>query len=98
MTFRGRRHNNMGSKIRTGDAGRRRQHAALLSMARCARVTAEALERRVCLSNTPIISEFLAQNNSGLTDENGDRGDWIELYNPTAADINLDGYYLTDSA
>jgi hypothetical protein len=63
------------------------------------RATVEGLEdRRLLAADTPIISEFLAVNNSGIQDEDGNRSDWIELYNPTAADINLDGYYLTDDA
>jgi hypothetical protein len=45
---------------------------------------------------TPIISEFMALNSKTLADEDGDHGDWIELFNPTANDINLGGYYLTD--
>lgn len=44
------------------------------------------------------ISEFVADNESGLTDEDGDLSDWIELYNPTAAPINLVGYKLADSS
>jgi hypothetical protein len=63
------------------------------------RATVEGLEdRRLLAVSTPIISEFLAVNNSGIQDEDGNRSDWIELYNPTASDINLDGYYLTDDA
>ena len=42
------------------------------------------------------ISEFLAINNSGLVDRDGARSDWIELHNPTGADVNLGGYSLTD--
>ncbi len=34
-------------------------------------------------------------NNPARPEYNSD--DWIELYNPTAADIQLDGYYLSDS-
>src|SRR5690349_1615327 len=65
----------------------------------------EALEDRTLMSvgvtmttTAPIISEFLAVNNSGLRDQDGQRSDWIELYNPTAGDVNLDGYYLTDNS
>jgi hypothetical protein len=43
-----------------------------------------------------IINEFLAENGSGLKDEDGQEEDWIELYNrgSTAADLN--GWSLTD--
>jgi len=52
-----------------------------------------------------IISEFMAINGSKvplesgeLLDEDGDSSDWIEIYNPTNAAIDLDGWYLTDQA
>jgi CotH protein/lamin tail-like protein len=46
----------------------------------------------------PIISEFMASNTTTITDENGNYPDWIEIYNPDNAPINLNGWYLTDSA
>ncbi|MHB1036837.1 MAG: lamin tail domain-containing protein [Pirellulales bacterium] len=58
----------------------------------------EQLESRLVLSADPFISEFLAVNNTGLADQNGDYSDWIEIHNPTTADINLDSWYLTDDA
>lgn len=42
------------------------------------------------------INEFLAGNVSGLTDEDGDRPDWIELYNRGTTAVNLLGWSLTD--
>ncbi len=42
------------------------------------------------------INEFMASNASGLTDEDGERSDWIELHNPNAWSVNLAGYALTD--
>lgn len=44
----------------------------------------------------PIITEFLAINNSGLKDENGDYSDWIELFNGDSQPVNLQGWFLTD--
>ena len=44
------------------------------------------------------ITEFMADNRSGLKDEDGDRSSWIELYNGSAAPINLKGWFLTDSS
>ena len=35
-------------------------------------------------------------SNTALLDEDGDTPDWIELYNSSNADINLDGYFITD--
>ena len=58
----------------------------------------ERLEAREMLAADVIISEFLASNSGGLRDGDGDSSDWIELYNTTAAPIDLGGYYLTDDA
>ncbi|HQG47733.1 MAG TPA: lamin tail domain-containing protein, partial [Sedimentisphaerales bacterium] len=44
----------------------------------------------------PIITEFAASNDNGLTDFQGDSSDWIELHNPTEAVMSLEGWYLTD--
>ncbi|HRZ92734.1 MAG TPA: lamin tail domain-containing protein, partial [Candidatus Paceibacterota bacterium] len=44
------------------------------------------------------ISEFMAVNQSGIQDEDGDRSDWIEIHNPTAAAVSLEGWFLTDAA
>ena len=63
------------------------------------RASFERLEdRRLMALTTPIITEFLAVNDGSIQDEDGNRSDWIEIYNPTPADINLDGYFLTDDA
>jgi hypothetical protein len=45
-----------------------------------------------------IINEFTASNDTGILDEDGMTSDWIEIYNPTSATIDLDGWYLTDNA
>jgi hypothetical protein len=47
-------------------------------------------------TNTIRINEFLALNQSGITDEDGEFSDWIEIYNPTSSPINLQGYSITD--
>jgi hypothetical protein len=46
----------------------------------------------------PIISELMAANTNVIADEDGAYSDWIELHNPDEADVNLTGWYLTDSA
>jgi hypothetical protein len=46
---------------------------------------------------TPVITEFLASNDQGLLDQDGDSSDWIEIHNPTAGFVDLGGSYLTDS-
>lgn len=45
-----------------------------------------------------IISEVMASNRSTLADEDGAYSDWIELHNPSAQAVDLNGWYLTDSA
>ena len=47
---------------------------------------------------TPVISEFMASNETTLADEDGDFPDWIEIFNPTDEPVNLAGYSLTDDA
>lgn len=48
------------------------------------------------ISGKLVINEFMADNETTITDANGDYDDWIELYNNTANDISLSGYYLSD--
>lgn len=58
----------------------------------------ETLEARNLLAAQPVISEFLAANQSGLQDEDGDTSDWIEIYNSGDDAVDLFGYSLTDDA
>ena len=44
------------------------------------------------------VSEFLADNKRNITDEDGDHSDWIEISNTTNAEINLEGWHLSDNA
>jgi spore coat protein CotH len=46
----------------------------------------------------PSLSEFMAQNDTVLADEDGAFSDWIEIYNPGPGVTNLNGFYLTDDA
>src|SRR5438046_4864024 len=67
-----------------------------------------ALVRSLCLSclfcwaisaqSQVVISEFMASNSKTLADENGDFSDWVELFNSGPAEVNLGGWFLTDSA
>ncbi|MHA3770583.1 lamin tail domain-containing protein [Verrucomicrobiota bacterium sgz303538] len=57
----------------------------------------------ILLCTTPawadvIISEFVASNQNGLRDEEGDVSDWIELYNDGTSAVNLSGWRLTDDS
>lgn len=49
------------------------------------------------LEKPPYISEFMASNSRTLKDETGQYNDWIEIYNPSEAPLDLGGWYLTDS-
>jgi hypothetical protein len=46
----------------------------------------------------PRINEFLAANNRGLADGDGEALDWIEIYNPGAKAVPLGGWALSDDA
>lgn len=48
------------------------------------------------LAATPRISEFVAINGASFTDGDGNTPDWIEIYNPDQAPLDLGGYHLTD--
>jgi len=43
-----------------------------------------------------VLSEILAENDTGVHDEDGDTSDWIELYNGGSEVVNLGGWFLTD--
>ncbi|MBN8248779.1 MAG: CotH kinase family protein, partial [Verrucomicrobia bacterium] len=45
----------------------------------------------------PVISEFLASNQGGLLDEDGEASDWIEIHNPDASPVALRGWSLSDT-
>ncbi|HXJ61444.1 MAG TPA: CotH kinase family protein [Verrucomicrobiae bacterium] len=48
-------------------------------------------------SQNLIISEFMAANNSGVRDADGDFSDWIEIYNPERGPASLAGWYVSDN-
>jgi len=60
------------------------------------RLRLEPLEPRVLLSGTPILSEFMAINDSFLADEDGNCSDWVEVYNPGPESVSLLDWCLTD--
>src|SRR6266540_2118806 len=43
------------------------------------------------------ISEFMADNQNGIRDEDGDHSDWLELYNASLTSVDLGGWFLTDN-
>jgi len=52
----------------------------------------------LAVQGAPVISEFMADNASGLTDGAGRHSDWIEIHNPAAAAQDMAGWHLTDNA
>lgn len=44
------------------------------------------------------INEFMAGNDSFIADDFGEYDDWIELYNPGAASVDVGGWYITDDS
>ena len=44
----------------------------------------------------PRLSEIMADNRSGLSDEDGDEVDWLEIQNPNPVAQDIAGWYLTD--
>ncbi|MBX3427853.1 MAG: CotH kinase family protein [Pirellulales bacterium] len=57
------------------------------------------MEPRTLLAATDLrITEFLASNDDGVTDVDGDSSDWLEIYNSGPTAVDLAGLYLTDNA
>ena len=46
----------------------------------------------------PIITEFLADNKTGLIAPDGNRSDWVELHNPNPFAIDIGGWHLSDDS
>lgn len=49
------------------------------------------------IDKSVVINEFMVVNNTTAADQDGEYDDWIELFNLTNGEIDLSGYYLTDS-
>lgn len=57
----------------------------------------QTLNLNVVQPGEPLLTEFLANNITGLTDEEGDPEDWIQITNPSAIETVINGnYFLTD--
>ncbi|MEX2188463.1 MAG: lamin tail domain-containing protein [Pirellulales bacterium] len=57
----------------------------------------ERLEPRLALTvGQAFVTELSAANNTTLADQDGDYGDWIELYNADAEPLDLSGWKLSD--
>ena len=49
------------------------------------------------INKSIVINELMPKNSSFGSDQNGEFDDWIELFNLANEDIDISGYYLTDS-
>lgn len=57
----------------------------------------QTLNLNVVQPGEPLLTEFLANNIDGITDEDGDPEDWIQITNPSAVETVINGnYFLTD--
>jgi hypothetical protein len=61
------------------------------------RLGLERLESRLVLDASMLrITEFVASNANGVRDAEGDRPDWVEIFNAGNDLVDLSGMYLTD--
>ncbi|MEN8157927.1 MAG: CotH kinase family protein, partial [Bacteroidota bacterium] len=60
-------------------------------------ITITPVTETVQLDLQLFINEFMALNQGAWFDETGNDGDWIEIYNPGDADVDMAGLYFTDS-
>lgn len=51
----------------------------------------------VLINQVVYINEVMSSNGGVIRDRDGDSSDWIELYNPHDQEVDLSGYYLSDS-
>ena len=54
-------------------------------------------EKVIDTSKSIVINELMPKNSMFGSDQNGEFDDWIELYNLSNQDLDISGYYLTDS-
>ncbi|MEZ5195985.1 MAG: CotH kinase family protein [Bacteroidales bacterium] len=45
-----------------------------------------------------VINEIMSLNTQTIIDDFGETSDWVELYNSSSTEIDLDGWYLSDQA
>lgn len=65
---------------------------------RARRLRMEKLESRLTLDASMLrITEFVASNDTGIRDAEGDRPDWIEIFNSGSDAVDMSGMFLADS-
>ncbi|MCL4176448.1 MAG: lamin tail domain-containing protein [Verrucomicrobia bacterium] len=69
-----------------------------LGVVHCLMLCLAGVPAFLAAAQSPVaINEFMARNSRTLADEDGAYSDWIELRNVSTADVNLDGWFLTDA-
>jgi len=56
------------------------------------------LAQQFVFSQSVVINEVMSSNSSTIYDEGGETSDWLELYNSSVSQINLEGYFLSDDS
>ncbi|MEO8166665.1 MAG: CotH kinase family protein [bacterium] len=70
-------------------------HPGIAALVVCALLSAGSVD--VANAQSLFINEFMASNTSTVTDPDYNAyADWIEVYNASNADVNLNGYTITD--
>jgi hypothetical protein len=54
-------------------------------------------DENIDITKSIVINEVLPKNSQNGADQDGEYDDWIELYNLANEDIDISGYYLSDS-
>jgi len=50
------------------------------------------------INSTLVINEFMADNETTVSDQDGEYEDWVEIFNTGESELALGGYYLSDDA
>jgi hypothetical protein len=78
--------------VRAEQAGRYSVRVANASQS----ITSAPAALTVLSSSSPVITEFMAENEGSFLDEDSETSDWIEIFNPGPGTVSLQGWYLTD--
>src|SRR6185369_4942614 len=71
--------------------------APMFKVASCCVVGLFVLTSSMRAASPVIITEFMANNQKSISDDDGDKSDWIEIYNASTNVVNLGGWFLTDT-
>jgi hypothetical protein len=69
----------------------------IFAMINCDKDKDDDEEPGIDINKSIVINELMPKNSQFGSDQNGEFDDWIELHNLADEDIDLSGFYLTDS-